>query len=83
MQLSFQKLDFSTWSMQHATYLHQYTFLEEWKRGYDEIQSQKGHYDSMHVFLDTGKNVVWFELWLDNHPLNLEHLGFYVYQEAD
>jgi hypothetical protein len=83
MGLSFSRLDFSTWSMQHATYLDQFDHLEWWKRAYDEKQAQKGTYDSLHVYLDTGKNVVWFELWLDNEPLNLEYLGFYAYQEAD
>lgn len=83
LQLSFQKEDFSTNSLEHAAYIQQYDFLQSLKNAYDEKQSQKGTYDSLHVYLDTNKNIVWLELWLDNEPANLEYLGFYVYQETD
>lgn len=83
LQLSFQRSDFDEWGLQHATYLSQYDQLEWLKSAFDEKQSQKGVYDSLHVYLDVGKNVVWVELWLDNEPTNLEWLGFYFYHEVD
>jgi len=83
LQLSFQRHDLYTGSLQQAIHLSQYDSLEWLKRAYDEKQSQKTVYDSLHVYLDIGKNVVWVELWLDNMPTNLEWLGFYFYSDPD
>ena len=83
MQLSFSQQTLSATSLRDAKGISEFDDLEFLKRAYDEKQSAKGTYDALHVYLDTDKNIVWFELWLDGVPTNLEYLGFYVYHDID
>lgn len=69
-------------TLQHAKYLQRITDIEEFKRIYDEKDSSRGTYDAIYISVDVDWHVVWMELLLDNKPMNLEYLGFYIYSEV-
>lgn len=87
MQISWQRDDSGfgqgLWKLQKATYVQQFEYLEWFKSAYNEKDSSRGTYDSIHAYVDSIYNVVWMEVWKENIPTNIEYIGFYFYSEPD